>query len=107
TGVNLKFNYVGTLDGADRIVSGDSSELAWFSSNKYLTLLQGHKNRIVAQERIMVSPVVMGVKHSVAVRLKWSGNPSVTWRDIADASKSVEFRFAMTDPSASNSVVAA
>src|ERR1700736_320352 len=39
TGVNLKFDYVGTLDGAERIVGGDSTPLAWFSSNRYLTLL--------------------------------------------------------------------
>ena len=103
TGVNLKLDYVGTLDGAEQIVSGDSHPLAWFSSNRYLTLLQGGKNRIVAQNQVMLSPVVMGIKHSAAVRLKWAGRTDLTWRDIAAASKSGELRFAMTDPSASNS----
>ena len=103
TGVNLKFDYVGTLDGAERIVGGDTSALAWFSSNHYLTLLQGNSNRIVAQDRIMLSPVVLGVKHSAAVRLGWAGRNDLTWKDIAAASKDGTLRFAMSDPSASNS----
>src|SRR3984893_8151649 len=98
TGGNLKVDYVGTLDGAERIVGGDPAPLAWFSSNHYLTLLQGSKNHIVAQNKIMLSPVVMGVKHSVAQRLGWSGKTDLTWKDIAAASKSGDLRFAMTDP---------
>ena len=103
TGVNLKLDYVGTLDGAERIVGGDAAPLGWFSSNRYLTLLQGSKNHIVAQNKVMLSPVVMGVKHSVAQRLGWSGKTDLTWKDIAAASKSGEFRFSMTDPASSNS----
>lgn len=103
TGVNLKFDYVGTLDGAERIVGGDAAPLAWFSSNRYLSLLQGTSNHIVAQKPIMLSPVVMGVKHSVAQRLGWAGRTDLTWKDIAAASKSGSLRFAMTDPSSSNS----
>src|ERR1700682_3714589 len=102
TGVNLKFDYVGTLDGAERIVGGDSAPLAWFSSNRYLTLLQGNKNHVVAQSKIMLSPVVMGVKHSAAQRLV-AGKTDLTWKDIAAASKSGGLRFAMTDPASSNS----
>ena len=103
TGVNLKFDYVGTLDGAERIVTGDPAPLAWFSSNRYLTLLQGTTNHVVVQQRVMLSPVVMGVRHSVAQRLGFAGRTDLTWKDIAGASKSGELRFAMTDPSASNS----
>jgi Ca-activated chloride channel family protein len=103
TGVNLKFDFVGTLDGAQQIAGGDSHPLAWFSSNRYLSLLQGSKNHVVAQQAIMLSPVVMGVKHSAAQRLGWAGKTDLTWRDIAAASKAGSLRFAMTDPSASNS----
>lgn len=103
TGYRLSMNYVGSLDGAERIVNGDRSQLAWFSSGKYLTLLQGHTGRIVAQEPIMLSPVVVGVKRSTSARLGWSGNPDVTWADIGAHSKAGEFHFAMTNPTASNS----
>ena len=62
TGYHLSMTYVGSLDGAERIVNGDRSQLAWFSSGKYLNLLQGNRGRVLAQEPIMVSPVVVGVK---------------------------------------------
>jgi Ca-activated chloride channel homolog len=103
TGYHLSMTYVGSLDGAERIVNGDRSQLAWFSSGKYLNLLQGSRSRVVAQEPIMISPVVVGVKHTTAERLGWSGNPNVTWADIGARSKAGEFHFAMTNPTASNS----
>jgi Ca-activated chloride channel homolog len=103
TGYHLSVTYAGSLDGADRIVRGDRSQLAWFSSGKYLNLLQGSSGRVVAQDRIMLSPVVVGVKHSTAQSLGWSANPNVTWKDIEAASKAGKFHFAMTNPTASNS----
>jgi Ca-activated chloride channel family protein len=103
TGYQLQMNYVGSLDGAQRIVNGDGAQLAWFSSAKYLSLLPGGSSRIVAQDKIMLSPVVLGVKHSVAQRFGWSGNPNVTWADIAARSKSGQLHFGMTNPAASNS----
>src|SRR5260370_42376543 len=45
----------------------------------------------------------MGVKHGAGQRLGWGGKPGLTWRDIAAASKAGTLRFAMTDPSSSNS----
>jgi Ca-activated chloride channel family protein len=103
TGYRLQLSYVGSLDGAERIVNGDRSQLAWFSSDKYLSLLPGGSSRIAAQQKIMLSPVVMGVKHSVAQRFGWTGNPNVTWADIAAEAKAGLLRFGMTNPAASNS----
>lgn len=103
TGYKLQLNYVGSLDGAQRIVSGDPAQLAWFSTDKYLSLLPGGTGRIVAQQKIMLSPVVMGVKHSVATRFGWTNNPNVTWADIAARAKAGELHFGMTNPAASNS----
>jgi Ca-activated chloride channel homolog len=103
TGIRLQLNYVGSLDGAQRIVGGDPAKLAWFSSARYLDLLQGGSGRIAAQQKIMLSPVVMGVKHSVATRFGWTNNPNVTWADIAARAKAGELHFGMTNPAASNS----
>jgi Ca-activated chloride channel family protein len=103
TGLHLAIQYSGTLEGAERIVSGDPSDFAWFASSKYLNLLQGSARRVQAQERIMLSPVILGVKDTTAQRLGWANNPALTWRDIALAAKAGQFHFAMTDPSASNS----
>ncbi len=103
TGYSLKLNYSGSLDGAQAIVDGDKSDAAWFSSGNYLALLEGTSGRIIAKQPIMLSPVVIGVKHSVAASLGWSGSTSVTWADIASAAKAGKFKFAMTNPAASNS----
>src|SRR5262249_45702047 len=104
TGIDLKFDYVGTIEGTEDIASGsDHHDLAWFSHSKYLVLLQGSgPKRVHAETPIMLSPVVLAVKHSAAVRLGWDGR-DVTWRDIAEAAKAGRFRFAMTNPAASNS----
>jgi Ca-activated chloride channel homolog len=107
TGVNLKFEYSGTLEGAERITAGGSTgpELAWFSSARYLTLLSAGagQGRPVATERIMLSPVVLGVKRSVATRFGWAGSPDVTWKDIAAKARAGQLRYGMTNPAASNS----
>lgn len=102
TGVTLDIQYVGTLDGVEKISQGDAADLAWFSHAKYLSLLA--PNKIVQQERMMLSPVVLGVKHSKAKAWGWSAaNSNVTWQDIADKAASGDLKFAMTSPSASNS----
>ena len=104
TGYQLSLKYTGSLDGAQAIADGsDKSDAAWFSSGNYLTLLEGKTGRIIAQQPIMLSPVAIGVKHSVAQSLGWSGSTSVTWADIANAAKAGSFHFAMTNPAASNS----
>lgn len=102
TGLHLAITYSGTLDGAERIVNGDRSDLAWFASSKYLNLLQGSSRRVLAQQPIMLSPVILGVKDSTARQLGWADNPDVTWRGVAAAARAGKFHYAMTDPTSSN-----
>jgi Ca-activated chloride channel family protein len=103
TGIKLQMSYSGTLDGAEKLIVGEPTDLAWFSHGKYISLVQGDNNRILAQEKIMLSPVVLGVKTSVAKEWGWAGNPNVTWRDIAKKAANGELRYAMADPASSNS----
>ncbi|HVN56444.1 MAG TPA: VWA domain-containing protein [Anaerolineaceae bacterium] len=103
TGVRLQFQYIGTLDGAEQILSGTKVDLAWFSHVKYLNLIEGSKSKVLAQEKIMLSPVVLGVKESKAQQWGWVNNPNVTWSDVVAKAKSGELRFAMTNPASSNS----
>ena len=103
TGVSLVLSYSGTLEGAEAISGGAATDVAWFSSGNYLSLLPGAGSRVVAQKQIMLSPVVIGVKKSVADRFGWTGNPNVTWKDIEAKSAAGSFRFAMPNPAASNS----
>ena len=103
TGVSLVLKYSGTLEGAEAISGGAATDVAWFASGHYLSLLPGAGSRVVAQQKIMLSPVVMGVKKSVADKFGWTNNPNVTWKDIQAKSADGSFRFAMTNPAASNS----
>lgn len=103
TGVNLEFEFIGTLDGAEQLATGANYDLGWFSHATYLTLLLDQQGRKVSQERIMLSPVVLGIKRSKAEAFGWVNNPDLTWRDIAEKSASGELRFAMTNPASSNS----
>jgi Ca-activated chloride channel family protein len=104
TGVMLEMHYIGTLDGADKVMSGpEQYDLAWFSHAKYLSLLQGQSKRILAQEKIGLSPVIPAIKQGLARKWGWTGDTPVSWNDIADKALSGELKYAMTDPTASNS----
>jgi Ca-activated chloride channel family protein len=46
--------------------------------------------------------VVLGVKTSLAKQWGWSDSPTVTWRDIAEKAASGQLRYAMTNPTTSN-----
>ncbi|MDP4507885.1 vWA domain-containing protein [Nonomuraea turcica] len=104
-GVKVRLSYTGTLDGAEQVASGRAAERVdaiWFSSNRYLSLIDGAQAKLSTQTKTMVSPVVLGLKPAKAAELGWDGKP-VTWADIAAAAKDGQFSFGMTNPASSNS----
>ncbi|MEJ7697303.1 MAG: hypothetical protein WKF78_11960 [Candidatus Limnocylindrales bacterium] len=56
TGVSLAMKYSGTLEGAESIAGGVRTDVAWFSSGHYLSLLPGAGSRIVAQREDHAQP---------------------------------------------------
>ena len=102
TSIHVAMSYVGTIAGIDRLVGGEHHDAAWFAQDKYLALSSVGAS-VHARERIMLSPVILGVKHSVAQRLGWAGGKRVTWRDVQNAVAAGRFRYAMTNPTTSNS----
>ncbi len=102
TGLDIRFTYTGSLNGADEIAKGSDADLAWFASSNYLTLA-GASTKVLAKESVALSPVVIGVKTSLAQRFGWVTNPDVTWKDIAQQASSGQLKYAMTNPAASNS----
>jgi Ca-activated chloride channel homolog len=105
TDVRIELEPVGTLDGAEAVASGAAAadhDAVWFSSNRYLVLRPEAQARLGTAIDIMSSPVVLGLRRSVAERLGWVGRP-VTWAEIAAAAGGRQFTYGMTDPSASNS----
>lgn len=107
TGVTLKLDYTGTIDGAEAIAQGKQVDGAWFSHGKYLSLING--KQIITQNPIMLSPVVLGVKQSKAQQFGWltadgkTAKTDLTWQTIADKANSGELKYAMTNPASSNS----
>lgn len=105
TGVTVKLTEMGTLDGAHLVADGKADgayDATWFSSNRYADLQAGTTRRLGTSTSIMYSPVLLGLRASVANRLGWS-HSAVNWQDIADAAGEHEFTFGMTDPADSNS----
>lgn len=102
TGVQLQMRYAGTLDGVERLDGGEDVDVAWFASNRYAMLVPGAKSRILASERTMLTPVVLGLKTSKARELGWVDNKAITWKDIATAAEAGRFTFGMTSPASSN-----
>ena len=101
TGLDLAFTYSGTLDAVDRIAAGEPFDTLWVSHGKYLAMNDALKGRILAQEKTMLSPVLLGLKASKAHALGWDVQEP-TWKDIADAAKAGKFTFGMTNPTSSN-----
>ncbi|WP_068399028.1 substrate-binding and vWA domain-containing protein [Kribbia dieselivorans] len=105
TGVEVAADYTGTLTGAEQIAAGQADgtyDAVWYSSNRYLSLLEGSSSRLSTQTKTMASPVVLGVRESVARKLGWD-TKAPTWKDITTAVKNGSLTYGMTDPSASNS----
>ena len=101
TGIELTFTYTGTLEAVDRIAAGAKYDALWVSHGKYLAMNDALKGRILASEKTMLSPVILGLKQSKARSLGWD-KQDPTWKDIADAAKSGQFTFGMTNPTTSN-----
>lgn len=101
--VKLKMQYTGTLSATESLVAGTKTDFAWLSHGKYLSLQEGLKSSILATEKTMLSPVVLGVKQSLAKKWGWDKNKEITWKDITAKAASGELKYAMTNPSSSNS----
>jgi len=101
TGIDLAFTYSGSLDAVDRLAAGEQFDALWVSHGKYLAMNEALKGRILAQDKTMLSPVLLGLKTSKARALGWdSAEP--TWKDISDAARDGKFTFGMTNPTSSN-----
>ena len=101
TGVRVNLTYGGSLDGAEQIAAGTSSDAAWYGNDKYIALA-GASTKVLAREKIAISPVVLGVRADVAQQLGWSSGKA-TWKDIIAAIDSGKLTLAMTNPTVSNS----
>jgi Ca-activated chloride channel family protein len=105
--VPIELTYKGSVDIMLELENGAATpyDAVWPANSMWIAL--GDRNNVVkANESIMRSPVVMGVKRSGAQRLGWIGR-DVTVAEILSAAESGQLRFMMTSASQSNSGAAA
>jgi Ca-activated chloride channel homolog len=106
TGVKLRFTYGGTMESTEAVLTGKTdAQAAWFANAKYLLSDPQGQARVKLQEKIMLSPVTLGVSQSVAKQLGWDDPKvaeQVTWRTITQAAASGKITYALSNPATSN-----
>ena len=100
-GAPIEFVYSGTLDAVETLEAGADFDAVWVSHGKYLLLTPAIRDRIRASERIMLSPVILGVKAAKAAELGWD-KADPTWAAIVHTAAASRFSFGMTNPASSN-----
>ncbi len=103
-GVALKLSYAGTLDIVERVNAGEKFDAILPPNGAYPALALTTKP--LAREKLFYSRVAFGIKPAVAQELGWTKrNPN--WADIAKAAGAGRLRFAMTNPTSSNTGMSA
>lgn len=106
TGVKLRFKFGGTMESTEAVHTGQAkADAAWFANAKYLLSDPQGQSRVKLQEKIMLSPVVVGVSESQAQVLGWDKPEvasKVTWNAIAKAAQSGQLKYALSNPATSN-----
>ena len=106
TGVKLKFTYGGTMESTEAVLTGKTdAHAAWFANAKYLLSDPQGQARVKLQEKIMLSPIAVGVNESAARALGWNDPAvaaTVTWKTLTEASRGGKLRYALSNPATSN-----
>ncbi len=100
--VNIQIDYLGSLDIMAQLQSGELDyDAVWPASSIWLTL--GDKHRLLKHtETTSITPVVFGIKRSLAEELGFVGR-DVTTSEIIRAIESGKLKFCMTSATQSNS----
>lgn len=103
-GVDVSVTYLGSVDIARELNAGLDTrfDAVWPANSLWIEL--GDTNRVVKHEKsILRSPVVLGLRESIARDLGWVGRDDVTIAEIQKAAREDAFRLAMTSATQSNS----
>lgn len=104
TGVKLRFRFGGTMESTEAVLNGEAkADAAWFANARYLLSNPQGQSRVKLQEKIMLSPIVVGVSESDAKKYGWDKpDLKLTWKDIAAAAKAGKLNYALSNPATSN-----
>lgn len=102
-GVQVVFEYSGSLDAVDKLSEAHAFDAVWLSHGKYPQLVESVRAQIKASEKTMYSKVVLGVKPEKVKELGWDQTKGqVPWKGVIAAVKAGKLRLAMTNPAGSN-----
>ncbi len=104
TGVPIQFSFGGTMESTEAVLSGSTkADVAWFANARYLLSNPQGQARVKLQEKIMLSPVVVGVNAAQAKAWGWDQpEAKVTWQAIAQAAGKGQLKYALSNPATSN-----
>lgn len=102
--IALSVTYLGSVDISRALEQGRDGayDAVWPANSLWISL--GDSQKVTKHARsILRSPVVLGVKKSIATGLGWIGRQDITIQMIAEAARTQKFRLAMTSATQSNS----
>ena len=100
--VTIQMNYTGSVEIMRQLQAGQGTADAVWPANSFWISLGDDKHRVKRAASVMRTPVVFGVKKSVAARLGWVGKP-VTVEQILLAAEAGKLKYLMTSATQSNS----
>lgn len=102
--IALSVSYLGSVDISRGLEQGKDGafDAVWPAHSLWISLGDTQKVTKHAQS-ILRTPVVLGVKKSIAAQLGWIGRKDITVQMIAEAATAKKFRLAMTSATQSNS----
>ena len=103
-GVTLRLSYAGALDIVERVNAGERFDAILPSNGAYPSLALAVKP--LAREKLFYSRVAFGVKAAKAKAFGWD-RQAPTWADIAKVAGDGRLRYAMTNPTSSNTGMSA
>lgn len=104
--VNINMTYEGSVDIMQELQNGAENYDAVFPANSIWISMGDTNLKVKNQKSITTTPVVFGIKKSVAEKLGFVGK-DVTTKDILEKIQSKELSFMMTSATQSNSGVTA
>lgn len=102
-GGRVEIKYLGSVDIALALEAGAPDADAVWPANSLWVVLGDRRRLVEHAESVYRSPVVFGVKRSVAEHLGWVGRQDVRVEEILGAAERGALRFAMTSATQSNS----
>ena len=103
SGNKIAIDYLGSLDIMNQLQTGEIAyDAVWPASSIWLEMGDS-KNILKHEEVTSITPVIFGIKQSLAEELGFVGKDGITMTDISQAIDSDRLNFTMTSATQSNS----